>query len=1217
MVPYRVLIDARSAVLHALFTGKAKGSLVRIPETDETLNPPSHGVAQFIELHLKQLLDLHGTLPLIYVWDGDNSAELRREIYPDYKKSRAERTDTERQVFEETFTAVKKLLAGLGILQASVKGMEADDVIAFMAHKFKTGRIIYTRDADLWQLHNDADCTVEFLGANAPKLISQVLPRHIPLYKALVGDTSDDIPGVSGFGPKSWEKLLERYEEEGIDELHEMIAGARRGELAGLAQEYDDRELKLICEQFQAATRCYQLAALHPEWVNSYLGGKLRNLVWYKRLPSRERIEVALGELGLRNFVSDFEPYLPVEVLVDASNIDENRDEIMDAVADSFVVPFDYETYDSLCHPAFQEAAGVKDEDDSDEAPSTGSYVDVLSQRLTGGSFCVGKSLETVIYVPTLHADTANLSLEAFKEFALSIFNAGQPLVAHNASFEWQVTKQCLDFTLDKIQDTAIWASYWDEKHRKGLKYLSKVVLNYQQQTYQEVLAGRPDMRAITGAEVLHYGCDDALVSGHLWHLFTTVCELEGTYDFVMEQEFEAMQEFYRGFEVGIRIDEEEMAAQRAMDAKTMAESDATIKRLLEENCGEQFPEGVEEYWNTIKDEQRTLFQAQYNAKVEKGEELQHDWVEVKLSAMKAKLLEGSAYIPPTVRQPDVEFKPTAAQFTKVTDALGLAPIEKVTRAFLNEWLEANPLVMQENGLRVPENSEANSFKAMLGAAVPFIKERTGEAYDALAAFCSGILAREAKPVIEGEDLNYGSPDQMRSLFYCKLGLPVRMRSKLQFNQQRYKLGLPGSPATDKKAIAMAFANDTPPGTWERELLDALLKYKKALKREQSMWRPYPLWVHPATGNIHAGVRGCGTETRRPTSSSPNIFQVAKGDREPPHPRKTIRTLRDDFVIVDPDFNGQELRILASECKDPAMLDAYLGPVKKDLHTLVTKDILHHVLPVRDTKIYDFMLELGWLKRNVNPTYEEVNQWRKWNAESLTPELFEKKELAKATGLNFEQLVGIGEAVSLTRDKAGKPTNFLIVYGGGFNTLSQNTAMPVELCRLIIDETLNNTYVRLKPWTQEVVEFARQHGYVETAYGTRKHVHIALYSSDRALSSRVERQLANFLIQGCAADMLKIVLSNIRRRKLHERFGSYLMAPVYDELVYHVHKDALIDFSMELMECMRVTPPGHAVPMVPELSLGFRNWHDLVGLGDNPNEVSIRHAAEKAGLILP
>ncbi len=1216
MIPYRYIVDANAASLHALYTGTSQGERIEDPDTGEVLNPPSYGVSQFITGHLLPLLQQHGTLPLLYVWDAKNNKEVRQAMFQGYKSSRASRSDTARKIHSDTTTMIKQLLAALGILQVSADGMEADDVIAFLCQNLKGGRVVLTRDADLWQLHDGEMVNVEFIGARPPNLAAMVKPQHVVLYKALAGDKSDDIPGIKGFGEKAWEKLVETFSEDDLSDLADILNEAYRSDMTLIAEAYpDNKQVQLIHANFDAAVACYQLAKLHPEWINDTIGGKLRELTWYKRVPTVERLNAALAEAKLLRMAHEFDDYMPVQVLLDAETLEASIDEIEEGLAESFCVPFDYESYDTLNHPGFREASKAPSGDDDDEegAPARSGYVDVLSQKITGASFCYGKSLQTVVYLPTCHANTKNLDPEVLTGmFETIVAQAGEDkLVAHNGSFEFQVTKNNLGVDLDYIQDTAIWSSYVDEKEQKGLKHLSKRYLNYTQTTYAEVLGKRNNMSELSGEEVLSYGCDDSLCTGHLWHLFTTICEVEGSYEFVMENEFHAMNEFYHGFTKGVRVDLNALKQMQAIDLATMEQTYTALIEVLKTHCSEENPEAVQRYWEATYQEHYALLANQMQNKLDKGEELQHDWLAVALSRARNDLLQGSRFEEQREQEASIEWMPTAKRMEDISMALGLPVLNKVTMKGINEWLDANPAEMVHiEGLSHPAESEGNTFKTLLAAAMPELKARTGQAYSELVAFCEQVLSRNAPKVTVGDGLNMGSPKQMQALLYTKLGLPVRVRSKVQFDSTRYKLGLPGSPNTGKQAVALALANDVDEGSWQQKALKDFTKFKKALKREQSMWRPYPLWVHPATGNIHSSIRGCGTETRRPTASSPNLLQVAKGDRNPPHPRKVIRTLHDDYVIIDPDFNGQELRILASECKDPNMLDAYLGPVKKDLHTLITTNLIHHVMPQNPNTadVYGKMLEMGWLKQGENPEYALVNTWRKLNSDDLQQSAYEAQDLYAKYGLSYDDLTGVGNAVAYVRDKAGKPTNFLIVYGGGPQTLSQNTAMPLELTKVIIEETLSNVYPRLKPWTEEVVAFARQHGYVQTAYGNRKHISSDISSNDPARRARVERQLANHLIQGCAADMLKVVLAAVKKKKLRERFSAYLMAPVYDELVYHVHRDAAADFSMELMECMRVTPPGHAVPMVPELSIGLANWHDLIGLGGTPTVEQINKA---------
>ncbi|KPD33057.1 hypothetical protein AN404_09705 [Pediococcus acidilactici] len=84
----------------------------------------------------------------------------------------------------------------------------------------------------------------------------------------------------------------------------------------------------------------------------------------------------------------------------------------------------------------------------------------------------------------------------------------------------------------------------------------------------------------------------------------------------------------------------------------------------------------------------------------------------------------------------------------------------------------------------------------------------------------------------------------------------------------------------------------------------------------------------------------------------------------------------------------------------------------------------------------------------------------------------------------------------------------------------------------------------------------------------------------------MERQAVNFTIQGCAADILKKVLSDARKTKLFPQTKAVMMAPVYDEIFSSVPIPAIPEYCARLQELMNIFPPGHVVPMVAEISVG-------------------------------
>lgn len=135
----------------------------------------------------------------IWVWDGAGNKKKRQEIYPEYK---AKRKPAGPSIFEGMMLLKDVLKCTRGI-SIEVPGYEADDAIAAVTQQYagKLPVAINTRDFDLralCALSPMVTCTVE------PK---PDVPDHmIRLYKTWVGDPSDNISGVKGFGKGAWEK---------------------------------------------------------------------------------------------------------------------------------------------------------------------------------------------------------------------------------------------------------------------------------------------------------------------------------------------------------------------------------------------------------------------------------------------------------------------------------------------------------------------------------------------------------------------------------------------------------------------------------------------------------------------------------------------------------------------------------------------------------------------------------------------------------------------------------------------------------------------------------------------------------------------------------------------------------------------------------------------------------------------------------------------------
>jgi 5'-3' exonuclease len=149
---------------------------------------------------------------LAFVWDGGGKT-WRHRLYPEYKANRKRSPDTE-LAFQQ-LPAFEQALNLLGIPQFKQKGVEADDLIGCICSTAKayTQVIIHSGDQDFYQL---VDLRVRILAREKKKaglrvitagvvaLETGIAPRDWVSYRALMGDSSDNIPPVRrGVGPKT------------------------------------------------------------------------------------------------------------------------------------------------------------------------------------------------------------------------------------------------------------------------------------------------------------------------------------------------------------------------------------------------------------------------------------------------------------------------------------------------------------------------------------------------------------------------------------------------------------------------------------------------------------------------------------------------------------------------------------------------------------------------------------------------------------------------------------------------------------------------------------------------------------------------------------------------------------------------------------------------------------------------------------------------------
>ena len=176
----------------------------------------------------------------------------------------------------------------------------------------------------------------------------------------------------------------------------------------------------------------------------------------------------------------------------------------------------------------------------------------------------------------------------------------------------------------------------------------------------------------------------------------------------------------------------------------------------------------------------------------------------------------------------------------------------------------------------------------------------------------------------------------------------------------------------------------------------------------------------------------------------------------------------------------------------------------------------------------------------------------------------------------------------VTREQRGnaKTVNFGIIYGVSAFGLSNQTDLSRGEAKELID-TYYDTYPKLRAYMSEQVDFARDHGYVQTVLGRRRYLK-DINSGNAMVRSGAERNAVNAPIQGSAADIIKIAMINIYEKLQAGHYKSKMLLQVHDELVFDVFKPEL-DTMKTLIKTEMENAYKLDVPLDVELDIGD-NW---------------------------
>lgn len=265
---------------------------------------------------------------IIFVSDGENSAQRKRKLYPEYKQGRKMKVNLNRtydfkdsdEEHQSLMTQMQRLIEYLDNMPVQIvmcEGVEADDVIAYIAQEVftKDNEKIYimSSDKDYLQLVNER---IHIWSPTKKKLYFPdtlkdeygISPQNFLLYRTLEGDVSDNLPGVHGVGRKSLIKcvpILCEDKKVTINELLKYVTEKdeeRKGKLKIYKNILSSKEVILLNEQ---------LMQLNDPNMSGNAKAKVTDILkGYIPSLNRVRIQEMYNEDGLSKAIPDIQGFL-------------------------------------------------------------------------------------------------------------------------------------------------------------------------------------------------------------------------------------------------------------------------------------------------------------------------------------------------------------------------------------------------------------------------------------------------------------------------------------------------------------------------------------------------------------------------------------------------------------------------------------------------------------------------------------------------------------------------------------------------------------------------------------------------------------------------------------------------------------------------------------------------------------------------------------------
>jgi DNA polymerase-1 len=470
-----VLVDGSSYLYRAYY------ALPHLKNSDGEHTGAIYGVSNM----LTKLLRSYNPSYLCVIFDAKGK-NFRHEIYDQYKANRSSMpVELSQQV-----SPIIDLIKSLGIKILQVPGVEADDVIATLAsqnYKDNIKVLISSGDKDLAQLVNSRVTLInsmdeKILDTNGVIKKFGVTPEKIFDYLVLVGDASDNIPGVDKVGPKTAVSLLDKYDN--LESIIQNIDNIKGKVSENLSKSKDSIDIaKKLIELKKDVD-----IELDPE---KYIISK-RDESTLSDLTSKYQLKSLSDSLGIEKVKTNTNLKKSYKVI----NKELDFDKLLQKLVKKKIFSFDTET----------------------------TSLDPISAKLVGFSFSISEG--EGYYVPFGHAENNNINAKEDKIFTMlnELFRKKElTVIGQNIKYDINVLSKYKITFKCKIADTMLLSYIYNSSGKHDLDSLAKKYLDYEKIKYDDVVGSGSKQKVFSEIDISEaktYACEDADITLRLYNYF-------------------------------------------------------------------------------------------------------------------------------------------------------------------------------------------------------------------------------------------------------------------------------------------------------------------------------------------------------------------------------------------------------------------------------------------------------------------------------------------------------------------------------------------------------------------------------------------------------------------------------------------------------------------------------------------------------------------------